>query len=167
MALPIKNSLGNRLFLALGSNLNPKADNMCTAIKHLQERGFHIASIAPFIETEPWGFESENTFLNSVLVAYTQWKPQEILMQIKEIEQAMGRVLRTDTSQPYTDRPIDIDILLYSDWVQNTPTLTIPHPRLTERIFVLQPLAQIAPKLRLPSGEKTILELLKQLPNHG
>ncbi len=107
-----------------------------------------LEALSSLYETEPWGFSSPNKFLNAVICVETDKKPELCLALVKGIEREMGRVYFCEDG--YEDRIIDIDILLYDDLILRTETLTIPHPRMMERDFVLQPLAEIAPDLKLP-----------------
>ena len=103
-----------------------------------------------FVETEPWGFQSDNRFLNAVVLCETDKTPREILRLTQQIERDMGRhknVNRRLTNRNYTDRPIDIDILLYDDLSVDEPDLKIPHPLMYERDFVMLPLREINNKL--------------------
>ena len=127
-------------------------------------RGLQIYSIAPFVETRPVGFASEHLFLNSVVAVHTTATPTELLAQLQEIEREMGRLHKSHDGI-YSDRVIDLDILLYDQRVVTTPELTIPHPRMCERTFVLQPLSYIAPELTIPTTGATVAQLLAALPS--
>lgn len=135
------------VYLALGSNLGNREEMLREAICKISK---HIGTVdhqSSFIETEPWGFESEHRFLNAAVRCQTPLSPREVLQQTQAIERAMGRTTKTDTSRGYSDRPIDIDILLYDDIHLEEPDLVIPHPLMQERDFVMIPLREIMQKL--------------------
>ena len=132
-----------KVFLGLGTNLGDKKNNLLTAVKNIEKKIGKVTSLSSFYETEPWGFESENSFLNAALCVETSLDPATILHIIKEIEIEMGRTQKS-VNKVYSDRPIDIDILLYDDLTMETDELIIPHPLMTERDFVMKPLMEIA-----------------------
>ena len=132
-----------KVFLGLGTNLGDKKNNLLTAVKNIEKKIGKVTSLSSFYKTEPWGFESENSFLNAALCVETSLDPATILHIIKEIEIEMGRTQKS-VNKIYSDRPIDIDILLYDDLTMETDELTIPHPLMTERDFVMKPLMEIA-----------------------
>ena len=145
-------------YLALGTNIGNKRRNMITAAALLAERVGDVLALSGFYETEPWGFQSENTFLNAALQLETALSPLEILKATQEIEIEMGRTQKSNGA--YHDRIIDIDILLYDDLVLQTPELTLPHPLMHERLFVMEPLAEIAPNVIHPVFKKPVISLL-------
>lgn len=151
-------------YIALGSNLDEPRHQLLEAIRRMRLRGLQIHSIAPFVETRPVGFASEHLFLNSVVAVHTTTTPAELLAQLQEIEREMGRLHKSHDGI-YSDRVIDLDILLYDQRVVTTPELTIPHPRMCERAFVLQPLSYIAPELTIPTMGATVAQLLAALPS--
>lgn len=151
------------VYLALGGNLGDRAASLRAARERLEQGGVHIAPCSSLYETEPWGVADQPRFLNAVCRGRTELAPAALLALIKRIEAEMGR---TPTVR-YGPRPIDIDILLYDEQQLATPELTIPHPRLHERAFVLVPLAEIAPGLRLPGSARTVRELLEALGETG
>ena len=132
----------HQLYLGLGSNLGDRHALMEKAITMIGERIGKVVRQSSFIETEPWGFVSENRFLNAVILCETTKKPREVLVLTQQIEREMGRT-RKSTSVGYADRPIDIDILLYDDLQVDEPDLKIPHPLMSERDFVMKPLMEI------------------------
>lgn len=149
------------VYLGLGTNIGNKRKNMVTAAALLAERAGDVLSLSSFYETEPWGFDSENTFLNAALELETSCSPMELLRLTQQIEQEMGRTQKSDGS--YHDRIIDIDILLYGNEIIHTEELVVPHPLMQQRLFVMQPLAEIAPSLVHPVLQKSMYELYMEL----
>ncbi len=136
-------------YLGLGTNLGEdKAANLQHAVNMLHEQAGHMLACSTFIESEPWGFQSNNTFLNAVIAIETTHTPHQLLAITQSIERTMGRTHKSINGN-YTDRIIDIDILLYDDIIIDTPELTIPHPLILQREFVYRPLLEIAPQLNL------------------
>ena len=135
------------VYLSLGTNLGDKEQNLLSAITEIGRRIGPIRTQSAFLSTEPWGFESENTFLNAAVCVETDLSPLALLDETQQIERDMGRTQKTTVS--YHDRIIDIDILLYDDLHINTPRLTIPHPLMYKRDFVLIPLREILPQQKL------------------
>ncbi|MBR3937157.1 MAG: 2-amino-4-hydroxy-6-hydroxymethyldihydropteridine diphosphokinase [Bacteroidaceae bacterium] len=134
------------LYLSLGTNLDDRQQNLKSALELIGREVGTVVSASDVIETDPWGFESPNPFLNMVVKVETDLKPLEVLDVTQKIERQLGRATKSVNGE-YHDRLIDIDILLYDDLVMDTPELTIPHPLMYERKFVMEPLAQIAPEL--------------------
>lgn len=133
-------------YLGLGTNLGTdKAANLRQAVKFLSEQAGHVLACSSFIETEPWGFQSVNTFLNAVVAIDTPHTPHELLRITQSIERSMGRTHKTIDAN-YKDRIIDIDILLYGEETIHDADLTIPHPLIMQREFVYLPLFEIAPE---------------------
>ena len=146
------------VYLGLGSNLGNRQGNLGKALDLLAQR-LRVEKISSVYETEPVGNINQPRFLNLVCQAYTRLAPTELLTLAKGIESKLGRTF----NKPNTPRPIDIDILFYGEQVIETPELVIPHPRLTERAFVLIPLAEVAPDLVHPISGKTVKELLEAI----
>ena len=146
-------------YLGLGTNIGNKRRNMITAAALLAERVGDILALSGFYETEPWGFESENFFLNAAVK--TSFSPLELLRITQRIEKELGRAEKS--SGVYHDRIIDIDILLYEDEVLQIPELTLPHPLMHERKFVMEPLAEIAPFVVHPVLKERIIDLKERL----
>lgn len=151
-----------KAYLGLGSNLGNKEENLRLAVQNIEKRIGRIISLSAFYATEPWGFSSINTFLNAALCTETSLPPEEVLLITQEIEQEMGRTHKS-LHGIYSDRVIDIDLLLYGDLVLNTPELKLPHPLMQKRDFVMQPLAEIAPNVIHPILKKTMQKLLSSL----
>ena len=125
----------------MGSNLGRREENLTKAIQLIAERVGAVIRQSSFIETAPWGFHSEHQFMNAAILCETDKTPREVLQLTQQIEKEMGR--KNKTSHFYSDRCIDIDILLYDDLTVDEPDLKIPHPLMLERDFVMIPLKQI------------------------
>lgn len=150
-----------KAYIGLGTNIGNKRRNLITAAALLAEMAGDVLSISSFYETEPWGFESDNTFLNAALLLETELEPLQLLSLTQEIEKEMGRTQKSDGE--YHDRIIDLDILLYDLCVINEAALVVPHPLMHKRQFVMEPLAEIAPMLVHPVLNKTMLELAEEI----
>lgn len=144
------------VYLGLGSNLGDRQANLDRALEFLSQR-VRMGKISSIYDTEPLGDSSQPRFLNMVCQAFTRLEPPALLALAKGIERKLGRVGKSGTP-----RTIDIDILLYDDQVIDTPELVIPHPKMTERAFVLIPLDEIASDTVHPVTEKTMKELLQK-----
>lgn len=142
----MKNLDTHTVFLGLGTNLGDKEANLKAAAEEIRKRVGEVTSLSAFHASEPWGFTSENTFLNAVCCVSTGFSPEEVLRLTQDIERSMGR-LKKSADGHYSDRLIDIDILLYDDLHITTPELTVPHPLMWERDFVMIPLHEIAPDI--------------------
>ncbi len=145
------------VYLGLGSNMGDRQGNLKKALELLSQR-MEVGEVSSVYDTDPVGDVNQPRYLNMVCRVTTGLTPPGLLLVLKGIEQRMGR-----TGNSFLPRPIDLDILLYGDQVIGTPDLTIPHPRMTERAFVLVPFAEIAPGQVHPPSGKTIKELLEQL----
>lgn len=152
-----------KAYLSLGTNLGNKRRNLVTAAALLAERAGDILVLSEIYETEPWGFESSHRFLNAALVLETSLSPSDLLQATRLIEIEMGRIAKSDGS--YEDRVIDIDLLMYDEVVMQTSRLTLPHPLMHKRRFVMEPLAEIAPDAVHPVFHKTMNQLAAEL-NH-
>ena len=134
--------MAHTAYLSLGTNLGDKEQNLLSAISEIERRIGPVRAQSAFLATEPWGFDSQNTFLNAAIRIETMFSPLELLDETQQIERDLGRKHKSVNGQ-YHDRIIDIDILLYDDLHISTPRLTIPHPHMHERDFVLIPLKEI------------------------
>ncbi len=150
------------VYLGLGTNLGDKENNLNLAMDEIRKRVGEITSLSAFYATEPWGFDSQNSFLNAVCKAHTTLSPFEVLSTTQAIEKDLGRIRKSVGGQ-YSDRPIDIDILLYDNLIIDTPQLSIPHPLMHKRLFVMEPLTEIAPELVHPVLQQTMKEILKEM----
>jgi 2-amino-4-hydroxy-6-hydroxymethyldihydropteridine diphosphokinase len=151
-----------RVFLGVGTNLGNRIANLEAA--QLEVSKFVvIVKTSRIFETKPWGFLEQPDFLNQVWEVSTTLSPLELLSSIKQMEFNFGR----KPSVKYGPRLIDIDILLYSDLTFKSSALTIPHPHISERAFVLAPLADLEPEMIIPGSKKTIRELLRQQDQNG
>lgn len=133
------------LYLGLGSNLGDKQQNIAMAVEKIEELIGHVECQSALHITEPWGFQSDNMFVNAAVKCVTILSPHEVLEKTKDIERQMGRTIKS-VDGTYKDRIIDIDILLYDDMEINDPDLVIPHPLMHQRDFVMKPLNEIIDK---------------------
>lgn len=150
------------LYLSLGSNLKDRYANLRAALDELQKHA-RITAVSPVYSTEPWGDSEQSSFLNICATATTHHSPHEFLDHVKEIEREMGRVV----TRHWGPRLIDIDILFYDHLVMSDERLTIPHPYIAERAFVLAPLADLAPEFKHPQTGLTVRQMLEQVDTDG
>lgn len=150
------------VYVSLGTNLGDKDNNLRTAVRLMQERIGKVISLSSFYETAPWGFQSEHSFLNAAACIETRLSPEQLLLVTQQIERELGRTQKS-SGNVYKDRLIDIDLLMYDNLQIHSDQLVLPHPLMTERGFVLEPLAEIAPETIHPVTGKTIRELLELL----
>jgi len=152
----------HKVYFSLGSNKGNREKNLNLAIEQISNRIGSVVSQSDFFVTEPVGFKSTHLFYNIAIGVETTCSATDILAITQQIEKELGRK-RKSVNGIYHDRTLDIDILLFDDDIINTPELQIPHPRMKERRFVLEPMAQIAPQLIIPNETKTIAELLDDI----
>lgn len=130
------------VYLSLGSNLGNREENLTRAMDEIEKLIGKIVRRSTFHITEPWGFRSDNLFVNAAVCCHTEHSPRGVLVLTQEIERGMGREKKSAVGN-YSDRIIDIDILYYDDITVDEPDLKIPHPHINERDFVLKPLREI------------------------
>ena len=152
------------IYLALGSNLGDKKKNIDLAIAQIELHIGRVTSLSSLYATQPVGFDSENSFLNAACRVSTRLQPLEVLESTQLIEKELGRKSKS-VNETYSDRIIDIDLLLFDNEIIEYPHLVIPHPHLHERDFVLIPLEEIAPDVYHPIFKVTISELKNKLNN--
>jgi 2-amino-4-hydroxy-6-hydroxymethyldihydropteridine diphosphokinase len=150
------------VYLGLGTNLGDKEQNLHQAIDKIQERVGKILSLSAFYNSAPWGYISDNMFVNAAVCVSTDFSPKEVLEITQEIEKELGRKEKSIDAS-YSDRVIDIDILLYDSVILSTDNLTIPHPLMIKRLFVMDPLAEIAPDMVIPGVNKTVMAIRNEL----
>jgi 2-amino-4-hydroxy-6-hydroxymethyldihydropteridine diphosphokinase len=154
----------NRVFIGLGSNVGDRLHHLQRAVKALGELpGTSVKKLSAVYETEPVGLKDQPTFLNAVVEIETTLEVKALYAAVKEIERAVGRVPR----QRWGPREIDLDLLYYNDVVLSDSELSIPHPEVSSRRFVLIPLAEIAPEFIDPVRNKTVLEMVRTLTNQS
>jgi 2-amino-4-hydroxy-6-hydroxymethyldihydropteridine diphosphokinase len=152
----------NRVYLGLGSNVGDRLSYITKAIEELEDI-CDILTMSSIYETEPVGMSSTHLFLNMAVAAETAFDPPELLKQLKEIEEKLGR----KQAKKKTDREIDLDILLYEGMIYRNSMVTIPHPEMEHRKFVLVPLAEIAPEIIHPVKGISFLALLQNCKDTG
>ena len=160
------------VYLSLGTNIGDKTQNLHIAINEISRQIGTIVSQSACFVTAPWGFKSDNSFLNACVGVETSLSPIDVLDICQAIEKQMGRTKKSEhkanvdgtESVIYHDRIIDIDILLYDDKIIRSDRLVIPHPLMHKRRFVLQPLAEIAYDVKIPGTSMSVGEMLKALP---
>jgi 2-amino-4-hydroxy-6-hydroxymethyldihydropteridine diphosphokinase len=149
-------------YLNIGSNIGDRRDNLYRAVVALAA-GTGGCAVSSIVESEPWGFESDNRFMNLGVSLCSDMEPEQMLDRIHEIERRLGSASHRDEQGGYIDRVVDIDIVAIDDMVIDTPTLQVPHPHLPERDFFLRPMMQLAPDWRHPVTGLTAAQMLEKL----
>ncbi len=167
----------NSVVLLLGGNQGDRVATLMNAIAEIGKRIGAVSLISSIYETEPWGFEAEQNFLNQAVVVDTDLSAHEVLVEALNIEKELGRIRKdeiknasSDSLQPareYSSRPIDIDLIFYNSAIVETDDLLLPHPRMHSRRFVLVPLDEIIPDYRHPKFRKTIRQILTECEDNG
>jgi len=151
-------------WLSLGSNLNDPYNQVLTAIRELnQHEAIKVCAQSSLYKTKAWGEKKQPDFINAVLKIETKLEPYELLDYCQQLENIHKRV----RNKPWGARTLDIDILMYEDKIINSKQLTIPHPYMHKRAFVLVPLAEIAAEVQVPKHAKTVAELLQKVEVEG
>ena len=149
-----------RIYLSLGSNIGDREGNLRQAVERLASLDVRVLHASRIYATEPLDYKNQAWFLNQVVEAETALFPMQLLTRIGRVERELGRV----RAVPKGPRTIDIDILFYAAAVVETARLEIPHPRIAERRFVLEPLAELAPDLRHPVTHRSVRQILESAP---
>lgn len=147
-----------------GSNMGDKNEIFAQACLLINNRCGHVAAVSSAYESEPWGFEAEEWFLNRLIIVETELEPEEMMRRLLEIEKELGRVRHPET-EGYTSRTADLDILYFGDRVMVSDSLIVPHPRLHKRRFTLLPLCEMVPQFVHPALQLTQTELLERCPD--
>lgn len=149
-----------KVFLSLGSNIGDRQKNLAKAVRYINIEVGHLIDISGVYESEPWGFEAEHKFYNMVIEVLTNLDPELLLIQCLKIEEHLGR--KRSGNSNYESRLIDIDVLFYESEIISDDSLTVPHPHLHNRKFILEPLCEIAPGYVHPIMGMTVSELLRE-----
>lgn len=150
----------NQVYIALGSNVGDRVQNLRTALDHMKKsKGLKVLQVSSFYRTEPMGYEDQDWFINAAAECSTSLLPLQLMYLLQSIEEKMER----HTPFKWGPRSIDLDILFFGNRIIDEPELTVPHPLLEQRRFVLEPLAELAPDFVHPFEKKTVRELLDDL----
>jgi len=159
----MKESSVHTAWLGLGSNLGKRRENISKACEYITNNQDLILKKSSIYKSPPWGFESQNSFYNMCVRIETRKSPEALLKSLQDIEMKMGR----ERAEEYIDRIIDIDILFYDRLVIESPVIRIPHPGISERLFVLEPMLEIDPELIHPISGFSIEAMRKNCPDEG
>lgn len=155
-----------KVYLLLGSNLGNRKENLLHASREIHQHIGQIVTFSSYYETSPWGYKSDNLYLNQLLIVKTTLEPHNLLKKVHEIEEKLGRKRYSDQKN-YVDRSIDIDILFYDELIIEHPELTIPHPQIPKRRFTLEIICELEPEKKHPKLKKTMVELLDECTDNG
>ncbi len=150
-------------YLNIGSNIGDRRDNLYRAVVALAACTGGDCAVSPIVESEPWGFESDNRFMNLGVCLQSTMSPWQMLERIHEIERELGSASHRDAQGGYVDRLVDIDIVAIDDLVIDSPSLQVPHQHLPERDFFLIPMQHLAPEWRHPVTGLTAAQMLEQM----
>ncbi len=150
-------------YLNIGSNIGDRRDNLYRAVVALAACTGGDCAVSPIVESEPWGFESDNRFMNLGVCLQSTMSPWQMLERIHEIERELGSASHRDAQGGYVDRLVDIDIVAIDDLVIDSPSLQVPHRHLPERDFFLIPMQHLAPEWRHPVTGLTAAQMLEQM----
>jgi 2-amino-4-hydroxy-6-hydroxymethyldihydropteridine diphosphokinase len=153
----------NHTVLLLGSNIDNRLELLANAASLIMQQIGLVAAASSIYESAPWGYDSSNPFLNQALLIKTDIRPEKVLEKCLSIESQLGRTRNENGA--YADRNIDIDILLYEELIISDENLEIPHPRMHQRRFCMEPLAEIAPDWKIPTLQKTVRTVLNNCPD--
>lgn len=156
-----KGSLTSGIFVGMGSNLGDRPANLQQALQLLQQEGIILSGCSPLYETPSWGKENEPAYLNAVVQLQTSLSPEALLELLLKTENKLGR----DRPYRWAPRTLDLDLLYFHQEIRNTDQLTLPHPRIEERKFVLQPLCDLSPGFLHPVSLKNQESLLQECPD--
>jgi 2-amino-4-hydroxy-6-hydroxymethyldihydropteridine pyrophosphokinase len=151
-----------KVYFLIGGNLGDRELILKSTVEALGNDVGKVLNVSAIYETEPWGFEHEQSFLNQVVIVESNLMPEVVLDQTQEIEKKLGRIRKKNR---YSERTIDVDILFYDDLIIDTERLEVPHPRMGERMFALAPLSEIAPDFIHPVTGKSILDMKNSCPD--
>jgi 2-amino-4-hydroxy-6-hydroxymethyldihydropteridine diphosphokinase len=154
-----------QIVLLLGSNIDNRLELLASACSLILKQIGPIVAASSIYESDPWGYDSNNPFLNQAVLIKTRFSPEKVLEKCLSIEAQLGRTRNENGT--YADRNIDIDILLYEELIISNETLEIPHPRMHQRRFCMEPLTEIVPDWKIPTFGKTVRAMLKDCEDNS